>query len=111
MARNRKVTDSQKETAVAKLTEQVQKADAAETTATKERHRKFAFMLKAFNGGLTYDEIAEITGLSKIRVSQVLAEQREKATPPAPPAKAKAPARKAPAKTTPAKRPARKRAA
>lgn len=65
-----------RETAIVKLTELAERSDKSAATAEKDRHRKFAGMLKAYNAGLTYDEISEITGLSKIRVSQVLAEQR-----------------------------------
>lgn len=104
-----------KEVAVEKLTALSDGRKQAEENAERKRHIMFAGMLKAFDAGMTYDEIADVTGLSKIRVSQVLAEQRGKSAP-APvksktaPAK-KSPAKKAPARkvTTAAKKPARKK--
>lgn len=102
------------ETAREKLSGLTEKADASQEVADRDRQRKFAGMLRAFDAGLTYEEIAEITGLSKIRVSQVLAEQREKKQADEKPVKAsKAPAKKVPAKKAPAakKVAARKRAA
>lgn len=73
----RKVVNTRrKDVAVEKLTALAKKSDRSDVIATKDRHRKFSGMLKAFNAGLTYDEISEITKLSKIRVSQILQEQR-----------------------------------
>lgn len=73
----RKVVNTRrKDTAVTKLTEISQRSDKSAAVAERDRHRKFAGMLKAFNAGMTYDEIADVTGLSKIRVSQILQEQR-----------------------------------
>lgn len=66
------------ETARVKLTEVTEQSAASDERASRDRQRKFAGVLRAYNAGLTYEEIADITGLSKIRVSQVLAEQREK---------------------------------
>jgi hypothetical protein len=77
MMPSRKVNEKRKETAVVKLTGLAESCIDAENEATKKRHRMYAGMLKAFNAGMTYEEIAGIVGLSKIRVSQVLAEQRE----------------------------------
>lgn len=71
-----KMDPKKKEKVIATLTSRVTDWDDAEEKATEARHRGYATMLKAYNAGLTYDEIADITGLSKIRVSQVLAEQR-----------------------------------
>lgn len=39
----------------------------------------YAFMLKCQEEGLPYNEIGECVGLSRIRVAQVLREQRERA--------------------------------
>jgi hypothetical protein len=105
----RKAADPKKvEVATEKLTGLSDARKASEATAQRDRHRMYAGMLRAYGMGLTYDDIAEITGMSKIRVSQVLAEQRALKVP------AK-PARKAPAKSkgkaTTAKKTTRKRAA
>lgn len=73
----RKVTNTRRrDTAYEKLTDLSDERNRAEEQADKKRHKMYSGMLKAFNAGLTYDEIAEITQLSKIRVSQVLADQR-----------------------------------
>lgn len=103
-----------KEVAVEKLTAMSDARKEAESLADRKRHVMFAGMLKAFDAGMTYEEIADITGLSKIRVSQILAEQRgktETATT-TPKAKKTAPAKKSAAKKAPAKKktPARKTA-
>ena len=105
-----------KEVAVEKLTAMSEARKAAEEVAERKRHVMFAGMLKAFDAGMTYDEIASICDLSKIRVSQVLAEQRGKSEPVAKKAPAKKSAAKkttkAPAKTVAKKKaPAKKRAA
>lgn len=102
-----------KEVAVEKLTAMSDARTAAEEVAERKRHVMFAGMLKAFDAGMTYDEIADICKLSKIRVSQVLAEQRGKSEPAPKKAAAKKTTTKAPAKKTAAKKkaPARKRAA
>lgn len=76
MARG-KINPDRKAKAVAGLTKMAGESHKADKAAKVRKHRMFAGMLKAFNAGLTYEEIAEITKLSKIRVSQVLAEQRE----------------------------------
>lgn len=73
---SRKVNPARKEKAVEKLTSLVEKWDAAEEAVVEARHKAYAGCLKAFNAGMTYEEIAEVTQLSKIRVSQVLQEQR-----------------------------------
>lgn len=77
-ARSRTTSSKKTETARVKLTEWAEESSAADKAATRLRHRMYAGMLKGFNAGLTYNEIAEITGLSSIRVSQVLAEYRSK---------------------------------
>lgn len=76
MARG-KVNETRKAKAVTGLTGMAEKSHKADKLAKTAKHKMFAGMLRAYNAGLTYDEIAEITKLSKIRVSQVLAEQRE----------------------------------
>lgn len=76
MPQTRKTTPARKAKAVEKLSELVDARDKAEKLADRARHRMYRGVLKSFDAGLTYAEIAEITGLSKIRVSQVLAEQR-----------------------------------
>lgn len=78
-ARSRTTSAKKTDMARTKLTEWAEASDKADKDATRLRHRMYAGMLKAFNAGLTYNEIAEITGLSSIRVSQVLAEYRNKA--------------------------------
>lgn len=78
-ARARTTNAKRTDTARTKLTEWANDSIEADAMATKKRHRMYAGMLKAFNAGLTYNEIAEITKLSSIRVSQVLAEYRNKA--------------------------------
>ena len=107
-----------KEVAVEKLTALSDGRKQAEEVAERKRHTMFAGMLKAYDAGMTYEEIAEVTGLSKIRVSQVLSEQRGMAAPPAkttarkPAAKKTAPAKRAAAKKAPARKTAaRKKAA
>lgn len=74
--RRRNVNEGRKELAREKLTGLSDDRVRAEEVATRKRHRMYAGMLKAFNAGLSYDDIAAIVGLSAIRVSQVLAEQR-----------------------------------
>lgn len=74
----RNVTEARRSTAVEKLTAMAEKNEQSAEAARRDLHRMYAGMLKAFDSGLTYDEISEIVGLSKIRVSQVLAEQRAK---------------------------------
>lgn len=69
--------EARRELATAKLTELVEARTTAERMAEKKRHATFAGMLKAFDMGLKYEEIAEIVGCSKIRVSQILQEQRQ----------------------------------
>lgn len=76
--RRRGANEGRKEMTREKLTELSDARVRAEEVATNKRHRMYAGMLKAFNAGLSYDDIAEIVGLSAIRVSQVLAEQRNK---------------------------------
>ena len=72
----RKTNEKRRDVAKEKLTGLVEAWDAAEDVVVAKRHKAYAGMLKAFNAGLTYAEIAEISGLSHIRVSQILAEQR-----------------------------------
>lgn len=67
-----------REIATERLTGLATTANADEERATKSRHRMYAGMLKAHRAGLTYEEIAAITGKSRIRVSQILSAQRAK---------------------------------
>lgn len=48
-----------------------------EAVAKKSRNKKFAQMLKAADAGVTYREIATLSGLSEIRVAQILRAERE----------------------------------
>lgn len=76
MARG-KINPTRKAKATEGLGKMADESHKADKLAKNRKHRMFAGMLKAYNAGLTYEEIADITKLSKIRVSQVLAEQRE----------------------------------
>lgn len=69
---------SRREIAEEKLGELADIRIDLEERAERARHRMYAGMLRAHKAGMTYDDIAGVTGLSKIRVSQVLAEQRDK---------------------------------
>jgi len=41
------------------------------------RQKFFRYCLKAYNAGLSYAEIKEVTGLTEIRISQILRKERE----------------------------------
>ena len=51
----------------------------AEQQAEALRHKQFRFILKAHQSGLTYRECAQITGLTEIRIAQILRAERESA--------------------------------
>jgi len=68
---------NRKETARQRLTELSAVRSRDEARAERSRRKFFKGMLKAFNAGLTYREIADISGLSEIRVSQILRQVRE----------------------------------
>ena len=70
---------AKKDRAREKLTALCRESDRDEVKAVRSRHRKFAFMPKANDAGVTYRELAEISGLSEIRVAQILRAEREKA--------------------------------
>lgn len=67
---------SRRDVAIDRLTAIAEDRTAKLAAERKATARMYAGMLKAHTAGLTYDEIATITGLSRIRVSQVLSEQR-----------------------------------
>lgn len=55
----------------------VERRDAAEAKAKARRARLFRVMFKTHKDGhATYRELSEITGLSEIRVAQILREER-----------------------------------
>lgn len=70
---------TRKQKVVEKLTLAVEEADKAERRAVTKRRKKFRAMLVAYETGqVTYRDLKDITGLSEIRVAQILREQREK---------------------------------
>lgn len=69
---------SRKEQARADLVDATAQRKAAEDRAVKKRQKQFRKCLKAAEAGLTYREIHDITGLSEIRVSQILRDERER---------------------------------
>lgn len=70
---------SKKQKAIERLTLATEAREAAEERAKKRRAKLFRLMSKEqAAGNLTYREISEITGLSEIRVAQILREERDR---------------------------------
>lgn len=66
---------------VRQVATQRRKRDAAEREATAEREHLYEAMLSAQEaGGVTWDELAELSGLVRSRVGQVLERQRKRRT-------------------------------
>lgn len=70
-------TPKRKATAAASLAAITAENRKDEAKAKRSRNKKFAQMLKAANAGVTYREIAQISGLSEIRVAQILRAERD----------------------------------
>lgn len=68
---------TRKEIARRKLKERTSARDKARDQANKRQQALYTGCLKAYNMGLTYREIASITGLTEIRISQILRQERE----------------------------------
>lgn len=70
---------SRKQKATERLTLATEARNSAEDRANKRRAKLYRIMSKEqAAGNLTYREIAAITGLSEIRVAQVLREERDR---------------------------------
>lgn len=70
---------TRKQKVVEKLTLACEESEKADARAVSKRQRKFRAMLRAHESGtVTYRELAEIAGVSEIRVAQILREQRER---------------------------------
>lgn len=70
---------TRKQKAIDRLTVATTNRNQAEVRASKRRAKLFKLMHREqAAGNLTYREIAEITGLSEIRVAQILREERER---------------------------------
>ncbi len=68
------------EAARERLTAKAEARKAAERNAVKLRHGMYRDMLKAYNAGLTYKELRDVTGMTVVRCSQILASERETAS-------------------------------
>lgn len=62
----------------AQLRRKVEAREAAEAVLDNAMDDLYEAMLEAFDGGASYRQIAEVVGLSRIRVGQVLRLQRAK---------------------------------
>jgi DNA-directed RNA polymerase specialized sigma24 family protein len=70
---------TKKQKRVDELKAACEESDKADRRAVAKRQKKFRSMLRAHEAGAaTYRDLAEISGLSEIRVAQILREQREK---------------------------------
>ena len=70
---------TRKEKAIERLSTATTQREQAESRAAKRRAKLFKLMYREqAAGNLTYREIAEITGLSEIRVAQILRDERER---------------------------------
>lgn len=76
MPKIRATSPAKRRVAQRKLDETHAYRKAGEAEAIRRRRKEYRDALKAFNMGLTYEEIAETIELSPIRVSQILKEQR-----------------------------------
>ena len=74
-------TNTQRERRRAKAMEKLEAVTEARIEAEQKadalRHKQFRYILKAHQNGLTYRECAEITGLTEIRIAQILRAERE----------------------------------
>lgn len=69
--------EARRETAMARLTDVTSERVAAEDRAARLRRKQFTYILRSHKAGLTYREIAQITGLTEIRIAQILRAERE----------------------------------
>lgn len=69
--------ETKRQKAREKLTDITDTRRKAEDRAAKARKKQSAFILRAHKAGLTYAELATITGLTPIRVAQILRAERE----------------------------------
>ncbi len=74
----RTINVNRRDKAVDRLKVLATERDKAEAVALSSRKKLFTGVLKAFNAGMKYRELADITGMSVVRISQILVEQREK---------------------------------
>ena len=77
MARTATVTPARKSKAEEKLAALAKARNQAELDAVKKRRTLFKGMLRAFDAGVTYDELSNITGLTTVRVAQILRDERK----------------------------------
>lgn len=79
MPQNTQVQRKQRKRDIAreKLTQVTTERHNAERRAESLRRKQFRYILKSHEAGLTYREIAEVVGLTEIRIAQILRAERE----------------------------------
>jgi DNA-directed RNA polymerase specialized sigma24 family protein len=79
MPQSTEAKERRRATAREKLVKVTEDRKAAEDKADRLRRKQFRFILKSHQSGLTYREIAAVTGLTEIRIAQILRAEREAA--------------------------------